>query len=151
MKAFVLVGIPGSGKSTYAKKLARTENAVVVSGDNIRIELEASGVNDPCWVEIWNLVEEEVAQAAEYGRNVILDGTHVGASHRAETRMLLHSYGYFDVESIILDLPLAVCMERNSNRKRKVADYVISHMHKTLRDSLPTIYSEPFSHFNFIY
>jgi predicted kinase len=151
MKAFVLVGIPGSGKSTYAKKLAKTENAVVVSGDNIRIELEASGVNDPCWVEIWNLVEEEVAQAAECGRNVILDGTHVGVQHRAETVTMLQSYGYTEVEAVILDVDMKKCTERNATRKRKVADYVISHMHKTLRDSLPTIYSEPFSHFNFVY
>jgi predicted kinase len=151
MKAFVLVGIPGAGKSTYAKKLAQIENAVIICGDDIRTELETSGVSDPCWVEIWDFVEEKVAEAAECGRNVILDGTHVGASHRAEIRMLLHSYGYFDVEAIILDLPLAVCTERNSNRKRKVADYVISHMFKTLQESLPTLHSEPFSHFNFVY
>ena len=151
MKAFVLVGIPGAGKSTYAKKLAQIENAVIISGDLLRHELETSGVSDPCWVEIWDFVEEKVAEAAECGRNVILDGTHVGSQHRAETVTMLHSYGYTGVEAVILDLSLAMCMKRNQARKRKVADYVISHMHKTLRESLPTIYSEPFSHFNFVY
>lgn len=150
-KAFVMVGIPGSGKSTYAEKLAKEQNATIVSGDCIRDQLEASGISEPCWSEIWSLVEEEVADAAECGRNVIIDGTHVGASHRAETVMLLRSYGYFDIEAIILDLPLATCMERNAKRKRKVADYVIAHMFKTLQESLPTIYSEPFSRFYFVY
>ena len=151
MKAFVLVGIPGAGKSTYAKKLAQIENAVTISGDDIRTELETSGVSDPCWVEIWDFVEEKVAEAAECGRNVILDGTHVGSQHRAETVTMLHSYGYTEVEAVILDVDVKKCTERNAARKRKVADYVISQMHKTLRESLPTIYSEPFSHFNFVY
>lgn len=146
-----MVGAPGAGKSTYAKKLAKEENAIIISGDDIRNELETSGVSEPCWVEIWDLVEEAVAEAADCGRNVIIDGTHVGASHRAETVTLLHSYGYFDVEAVILDVGIQECVKRNLARKRKVADYVIAHMHKTLRESLPTIYSEPFSHFNFVY
>jgi adenylate kinase family enzyme len=34
--AFVLVGAPGSGKSTYAAKLAEIEDAVIISGDDVR-------------------------------------------------------------------------------------------------------------------
>jgi predicted kinase len=150
MRAFVLVGIPGAGKSTCAKQLSKEHHAVIVSGDDIRDELETSGIYEPCWSEIWNLVEGEVADAADCGKNVIIDGTHVGASHRAETVTLLHSYGYFDVEAVILDVDIKTCIDRNSARTRKVADYVIAHMHKTLRESLPTIYSEPFSRFHFI-
>lgn len=146
-----MIGAPGSGKSTYAKKLAQTENAIIISGDDIRDELETSGVSEPCWVEIWDLVEEAVEEAADCGRNVIIDGTHVGATHRAETVTMLQSYGYFNVEAVILDVGIRECVKRNLARKRKVADYVIAHMHKTLRESLPTIYSEPFSHFNFVY
>jgi len=151
MKAFVMVGIPGAGKSTYAKKLAKKHNAVIVSGDCIRDQLETSGISSPCWVEVWDMVEEEVAEAAEYGRNVIIDGTHVGADYRAETVTLLNSYGYTDVEAVILDLPIDRCIERNAARKRQVSDYLIEHMHGVLRASLPTIYSEPFSHLNFVY
>ena len=146
-----MVGIPGSGKSTYAEKLAKEQNATIVSGDCIRDQLEASGISEPCWSEIWNFVEDEIANAAEYGRNVVIDGTHVGASHRAETLTLLRSYGYFDIEAVILDVDIKECMKRNASRKRKVADYVIAHMHKTFKESLPTIYSESFSRFYFVY
>lgn len=151
MKAFVMVGIPGAGKSTYAKKLSKEYHANVICGDRIRDELETSGITSPCWVEVWDLVEEKVAEAAECGRNVIIDGTHVGADYRAETVTLLNSYGYTDVEAVILDLPIADCIERNAARKRQVSDYLIEHMHGVLRASLPTIYSEPFSHLNFVY
>ena len=34
-----MVGAPGSGKSTYAARIAKRENAVIISGDQIRAEL----------------------------------------------------------------------------------------------------------------
>jgi len=151
MNAFILVGVPAAGKSTYAKKLAKETNAVIISGDCIRDELETAGVSEVSWVDIWDRVEDEVADAADCGRNVIIDGTHVGASHRAETITLLNSYGYTQVEAVILDVDVKECMKRNSLRKRRVAEYVIAHMSKTLQKSLPTIYSENFSHLHFVY
>ena len=33
--AYIMVGAPGSGKSTYAASLAECENAVIISGDQI--------------------------------------------------------------------------------------------------------------------
>ncbi|HAU35476.1 MAG TPA: phosphohydrolase, partial [Lysinibacillus sp.] len=39
MKVIFTVGLPGSGKSTFVKQLAKRENAVVLSSDAIRQEL----------------------------------------------------------------------------------------------------------------
>ena len=38
-KLYIMVGLPGSGKSTYSKKLSKEINAEIVSSDDIRIEL----------------------------------------------------------------------------------------------------------------
>ena len=35
-KVFIMVGVPGAGKSTLAKELAEKEHAVILSADNIR-------------------------------------------------------------------------------------------------------------------
>lgn len=35
----MLVGLPASGKSTYAKKLSKKENAIILSSDELRKEL----------------------------------------------------------------------------------------------------------------
>lgn len=35
-KLFMLVGLSGSGKSTFAQKLAKEEKAIIVSSDAIR-------------------------------------------------------------------------------------------------------------------
>ena len=35
----IIIGIPGSGKSNYAKRYLFTDNSVYLSSDDIRIEL----------------------------------------------------------------------------------------------------------------
>jgi len=136
-----MAGAPGAGKSTYVSQLEyELDNAVVISGDCIRSEFE-----DPSWVEIWDRLEEEISQAAEEGKNVILDGTHVGRQGRQETVTLLQSYGYIQIEVIVMDTPLELCLDRNSKRKRTVPDYVVEHMHKTLQVTLPYIDTEHFT------
>jgi predicted kinase len=52
MKAFVMVGAPGSGKSTFASKLAESENAFIVSGDNVRAELYGNEATQGHWPDI---------------------------------------------------------------------------------------------------
>ena len=143
--AFILIGPPGAGKSTYAVKLAKEQNAVIVAGDCIRDELEGAGFIYPSWVEIWDKVEEEVVEAVEQGKCVILDGTHVGSTHRVEAITLLQSYGYNAVEAIIIDTPLTECVKRNANRNRSVPEYVITHMYETLHKELHKINTEGFT------
>ena len=89
--AYIMVGAPGAGKSTYAAKLAKLENAVIISGDEICEELYGGKANQNEWVEIQDRIEELVAEAC--GKPVILDGTHYRSSYRKEAIALLQSYG----------------------------------------------------------
>ena len=38
-KLFLMIGLPASGKSTLAEQIAKSEDAEIVSSDNIRKEL----------------------------------------------------------------------------------------------------------------
>ena len=149
LTAYVLVGAPGAGKSTYAKKLAETENAVVISGDAVREELYGSAEIQGDWGEIWERIEELVSESC--GMNVILDGTHCRSDYRAEAITLLKSFGYETVEAVVLNVSLATALARNFKRKRHVPDYVVKQMHSDLEASLKGIYNEPFSRWNFVY
>ena len=144
MKAYVMIGAPGSGKSTFATKLAETENAFVVSGDEVRAELYGEEAGQGDWVEIHDRIEELVSEAC--GMPVILDGTHYLSSYRREAIALLRSYGYDEVEAVVLNTPLEECIFRNANRHRGVPRHVLLGMHHKLQTSLEFIDSEGFSH-----
>ena len=150
MNAYVMVGAPGSGKSTEAQKIAQIENAVIVSGDDIRARLYGSADIQGNWVEIHDEIEAQVADAAALGRVVILDGTHYRSAYRKDAVAMLNSYGYDNVEAVVVNPSLATCLARNFQRSRNVPDYVIKEMHTKLQSSLRTIYDEPFQRFNFV-
>jgi predicted kinase len=149
LTAYVLIGAPGSGKSTYAAKLAEKENAVVISGDDIRAELYGDAAIQGDWGEIWERIEERVSECC--GMNVILDGTHYRSAYRKEAITLLRSYGYEEIEAVVIDAPLDRCIMRNAARQRNVPRYVLVEMWEKLQVSLKNISNEDFSHINFIY
>ena len=148
LTAYVMVGAPGSGKSTYAAKLAEIENAYVISGDEVREELYGSAEIQGNWSEIHDRIEELVSEAC--GMPVILDGTHYLASYRKEAINLLKSYGYTKVDAIVCNPSLATCLARNWSRQRNVPDYVVTAMHEKLQKSLKNIMNEPFDRLDFI-
>jgi len=149
MRAYIMVGAPGSGKSTYAAKLAERENAVIISGDDIRAELYGDADIQGQWAEIHDRIETLVSEAA--GKSVILDGTHYRSSYRKEAIALLQSYGYDQIEAVVLDATLDRCIMQNAVRQRNVPRHVIVNMHEKLQSSLKTITNESFSHINYIY
>jgi len=149
LNAYVMVGAPGSGKSTHAHKLAQIENAVVISGDDIRAELYGSADIQGNWVEIQDRIEELVSEAC--GMPVILDGTHYRASYRKEAIALLKSYGYNKIEAVVLETSLANCLTRNSRRERNVPEHIIQIMHQKLQASLKTIDQEDWDHITYVY
>lgn len=151
MDAYVMCGPQGAGKSTHAHKLAQTENAVIVSGDDIRSRLYGSAEIQGNWVEIHDEIEAQVADAAALGRPVILDGTHWKKSYRSEAITLLKSYGYTRIEAVVCNPSLATCMARNWSRERDVPDYVLKMTYEKFQSSVKNILEEEFDRITFIY
>ena len=147
--AFVMVGAPGAGKSTYARKLAETENAVIISGDDVRKELFGSAERQGNWFAIWDRIVELVEE--NVGRNVILDGTYYRTDYREEALAMLRSYGYWGVNAVVLNPSLATCLARNFQRAdRNVPDYTVEEMYNQLQRSLKNIDTEDFDNILFV-
>ena len=147
-QAWVMVGAPGAGKSTYAAKLAKKENAVIISGDNIRKELWGDAAFQGDWNSIRARMEELLTE--NLGRNIIIDGTHVMKAYREETIALLRSYGYMQIEAVVIDASLDKCIMQNAARQRNVPRYVIVDMWEKLQSSLKNLSDEDFSSIRFI-
>jgi predicted kinase len=149
MEAYLMVGAPGSGKSTYARTLAKTEDAVVISGDDVRAELYGDANIQGEWNEIQNRIVELIEE--NVGKPVVLDGTHYRASYRKEAVNLLRSYGYNNITAVVIDKSLEVCLTQNAARSRVVPRHVIVNMHQKLQSSLRGINSEDFERIHYVY
>lgn len=130
---FVTVGLPYSGKMTWAEKMAQTTgaNLVVLSSDEIRGELygDESCQSNPR--RVFELMQERMFEALAEGKNVIYDST---ALKRGDRRRLLTA-----IENRKVDCTkIAVCFgvtneqirERMTLRARCVPMEVIERMRK---------------------
>jgi predicted kinase len=146
---YVLVGIQGAGKTTWARANAERLDAVVVASDDIGNELEAAGV-DPTneGDRVFAIFDERVARLLDAGRNVIADATHARGSWRANILAIAHQRGAQRV-AIWLDVPLAVARERNARKpggplwgNRVVAEEVLLGVWRTFEPPAASEFDE---------
>ena len=146
-----MCGPQGGGKTSQAQKIAKSENAITISGDCVREELYGSAEIQGSWVQIHDRIEELVADASALGRSVVLDGTHWKKAYRSEAVTLLKSYGYDNIEAIVCCPSLATCMARNWSRDRNVPDYALKLTYEGFIRESKDILKEDFSRVTFVY
>lgn len=83
MDFFLMCGLPNAGKSTRAKQLSKDTGAVIVSTDEMTVELFRVGFS---FAEIWKEIFIKIKALLESGNSVILDHT---ALTKAERKALL--------------------------------------------------------------
>jgi predicted kinase len=132
--AFVMVGAPGAGKSTWVRNFAKLQPTTIIEGD-----LFAS----TAWVDTHDKILEKLEQ--HVGETIILDGTHYSRESRLGALITLRSLGYKTVNAVVVHPPLDVCISQNAGRSRVVPRYTIVEMHKRVEKSLKKIEGEGFS------
>jgi predicted kinase len=70
-----------------------------------------------------------------------VDATNLSAHERRQWIKMAKSFGY-EAQAVFFDVPLEVCMERNSRRERTVSDEIMHKMAERLR---PPSFKEGFS------
>ena len=136
IECFLLVGIPASGKTTYAKQLATVTGSIVLSTDEIRKKLYGSENIQGNWKEIESELHDSIKRYTALKIPVIVDATHTKPEHR---KPLLKLSSHIKWSCYWLDADLNECLERNQARTRTVPTHVIKAMHKQLTLTPPSI------------
>lgn len=128
-RLIVLVGVPGSGKTTYAKnKVKNDSNIAWVSSDGIRQRIygDASCQDNPG--KVFEIMQKEAVEYLERGYDVIYDATSI--TRKARSSILNVVPKYVQKCAVIIWAPIDVCIERDKARERIVGREVIDKMLK---------------------
>jgi len=152
MRAFILVGPPASGKTSYVQTLRRKIPGLVhIEGDCIREGILRECPDEGYYGKLQNGIEVAIAEAAEGGNEVVIDGCNYSVDIRQWLSTILQSYGYSNIEVIVLLPSLSSCLQWNKKRQRQVPDYIIRLMYKDVRRCLPTIEEEGYCNVEFVH
>jgi predicted kinase len=124
MRIVVLVGLPGSGKSTYLSQIG----ARGLSSDMIRGLLADDETDQTIHDRVFQTLRYLLRQRLAIGRSVTyIDATNLRPEERRPYLEIGQQFGC-DVEAVFFDAPLAVCRERNAGRARVVPEDALEKM-----------------------
>ena len=128
-KLIILCGIPGSGKTTYAKKyIENNANTIHLSSDAIRKELygDESVQGNPG--EVFSMMQKRAVEALNNGCSVLYDATNITRKDRSSIIGMCPKFAKIEVH--IIWAPIGMCIERDAVRERTVGQAVIDKMLK---------------------
>ena len=123
MEAIVCVGIPRSGKTTYAKSLKATH--IDINRDNARLVITGLNTKQDYWKQKGRKISETEKLVTKYcndqiklavlcERSVIISDTNLTTAHRESLIILLNEYGF---NVVVKDFPISYeqAMKRNES------------------------------------
>jgi predicted kinase len=124
----ILVGLPGSGKSTYLHKL----HANAISSDAIRLLLADDAADQSIHPQVFATMRYLLRHRVAIGRPVTyVDATHLTAAERAPYVAIARAYRC-EIEAVFFNVPADVCRARNRGRRRVVPDEAMEIMQAKL-------------------
>lgn len=142
-RLFVLIGIPGSGKTTLAKSMIESlqDNTVHISRDSIRNEIGDVIFNKKSESNVFKTYISRIATALKLGYDVIADSTNLSKDKRLIYFALCEALektklAEVDIVAIFVPTPLSICIERNNERcgKDKVPEETIEFMYSKIEE-----------------
>jgi predicted kinase len=140
LKGYVVlaIGLPGSGKTTWFKRRGVTP----LSSDMLRSilfdDITEQRYQGLVFSTLRSLLRARLIAKMPWN---YVDATNLSAHERRQWIKMAKSFGY-EAQAVFFDVPLEVCMERNSRRERTVSDDIMRKMAERLR---PPSFKEGFT------
>ena len=137
-----LIGVSGSGKSTFAKRYFKQTE--VLSSDYFRALISDDENNQKVSSQAFDTLYYVANKRLELGLLTVIDATNVQKEARASVLNLAREQNCLAV-AIVLDMPENLCKERNEKRiDRDFGGHVIKRQSEQLRRSVKFLQKEGF-------
>lgn len=125
----MLVGLPGSGKSTWA----REQGLPILSSDDVRVLLTGDEDNQNVHKQVFAALRFLLRQRLAIGMPVTaIDATNLMPKFRRDWIAIARKFGA-QAEAVFFDVPVEICHQRNRDRDRVVDPAVIDRMARSLK------------------
>jgi predicted kinase len=132
------IGLPGSGKTTWFRRRGVTPLSSDLLRNILFDDVEEQRYQGLVFSTLRSLLRARLIARMPWN---YVDATNLSIHERRQWIKMSKSFGY-EVQAVFFDVPLEVCLERNSKRDRSVSEDVMRKMADRLK---PPIFEEGFS------
>jgi len=142
----LMKGLPGSGKSVWAKDLVRNypDQYKRVSKNDLRMMLDAGKYSSENEEFILNLRDQIILLALQSGKNVIVDDTNLDPIHEAHIRDLIKGKARLIIEDFT-NTSIETCISNDLRRLNSVGERVILALYEKWiapKENICNLYTE---------
>ena len=138
-KGFVVlaIGLPGSGKTTWFRRRGVTPLSSDLLRNILFDDVEEQRYQGLVFSTLRSLLRARLIARMPWN---YVDATNLSIHERRQWIKMAKSFGY-EVQAVFFDVPLEVCLDRNSKRDRSVSEDVMRKMAEKLK---PPVFEEGF-------
>jgi predicted kinase len=137
LKVIIMKGLPGSGKSTYAKKLVaeNPEQYKRINRDDLRAMFDNGFNSKSNETFIRNVRDLLILKTLESGKSAIVDDTNLSEKNLTRITQLVHQHNEEHKTSVIVEVKhietsVEECIKRDALRENPVGEKVIKTMQR---------------------
>ena len=122
-KLILMVGLPGSGKTTFANTMF-DKDIIVLSSDGIRKELYGSESDQNHNDIVFKTLYDRAIDGLLNNKTIVIDSTN---SIKENRKRALSNFSNMNISrtAIVINTDIETCLKQNSKRKRVVEESVI--------------------------
>ncbi|MGD0522729.1 MAG: AAA family ATPase [Terracidiphilus sp.] len=132
------IGLPGSGKTTWFRRRGVTPLSSDLLRNILFDDVEEQRYQGLVFSTLRSLLRARLIARMPWN---YVDATNLSIHERRQWIKMAKSFGY-EVQAVFFDVPLEVCLERNSKRDRAVSADVMRKMSEKLK---PPVFEEGFA------
>ena len=132
------IGMPGSGKTTWFRRRGVTPLSSDLLRNILFDDVEEQRYQGLVFSTLRSLLRARLIARMPWN---YVDATNLSIHERRQWIKMSKSFGY-EVQAVFFDVPLEVCLERNSKRDRSVSEDVMRKMAEKLK---PPVFEEGFA------